>query len=84
MCLLTVVTADLSTYTECMVCSSLSLFTLRVTHAQCNQSSWIYAEIVYLLSVVLLTFTSLVTCSSRTSDSDSVDNLIYVAILEVI
>jgi len=37
-----------------MVYNSLSLFTLRVAHAQCNQSSWIYAEIVYLLSVVLL------------------------------
>jgi len=42
---------------ECIVCNSLSLFTLRVAHAQCNQSSWIYAEIVYLLSVGLLTFT---------------------------
>jgi len=37
-----------------MVYNSLSLFTLRVAHAQCNQSSWIYAEIVYLLSVFLL------------------------------
>jgi len=45
--LLTVVTGQ-HNYAECMVCSSLSLFTLRVTHARYNQ-----------LSVVLLTFTSL-------------------------
>ena len=44
---------------ECMVYSSLSLFTLWVTLAQCNQYSWIYAVVVHLLSVVLLTFTSL-------------------------
>ena len=33
---------------ECREYSSLSLFTLRDTRAQCNQSSWIYAEIVQI------------------------------------